>query len=70
MKILSSKILKNNFFLLRINSPLFGWQVLLPHIHTTFQKAKIKHMLPYPKDTVTKYLIIRTETYKVILPGW
>ena len=37
--------------------------------HTTFQKPKIQHMLPYPKDTATKYLIIRNETYKVILPG-
>ena len=29
--------------------------ILLPHIHTTFQKPKMQHMLPYPKDKATKY---------------
>ena len=27
-------------------------------------------MLPYRKDTAIKYLIIRTESCKVILPSW
>ena len=35
-----------------------------------FSRTKKQHMLPYPKDTATKYLIIRTETCTVILPGW
>ena len=33
-------------------------------------KPKIRHMLHYPKDTAIKYIIIRTESCKVILPGW
>ena len=33
-------------------------------------KPKIQHMLPYPKDIAIKYLKIRTEPCKVILPGW
>ena len=33
-------------------------------------KPKIQHLLHYPKDTATKYLIIRTESCKVILPSW
>ena len=33
-------------------------------------KPKIQHMLHYPKDTAIKYLIIRTESCNVILPGW
>ena len=35
-----------------------------------FSKPKTQRMLPYPKGTATKYLIIKTETCKVILPGW
>ena len=31
---------------------------------------KIQHMLHYPKDTAIKYLMIRTESCKVVLPGW
>ena len=37
---------------------------------TTQLKPKTQHMLHNPKNTGTKYLIIRTETCKVILPGW
>ena len=33
-------------------------------------KLKTEHMLPYAKDTAIKYLIIRNESCKVILPGW
>ena len=50
-----------------------------PQIHTTLSilisskqqfKPEIQHMLQYPKDTATKHFIIRTESWKFILPGW
>ena len=37
---------------------------------TLFKSQTKQHILPYPKDTASKYLIIKTETYKIILPGW
>ena len=70
-RLISQKLLKNYQSLDDESSYHISIPLLFILISSKQQlKPKIQHMLHYPKDTAIKYLIIRTESCKVILLGW
>ena len=69
-RLISQKQLKNFQILDDESSYHISIPLLSTLIYSKQQlKPKIQHMLHYPKDTAIKYLIIKTELCKVILPG-